>query len=129
MEADLLGLGLNIADWHQDRRDEHGRPLLSSRRLMVMLEHALDDESAFRTWTRDGRQSRATRVREETLNEALRLRSSYETVASHGEVSWDANDFTWLDPIEHAERIKRQAEEEAERQRADEDFYSDMGFT
>lgn len=96
--------------------------------MMVLLEH-LDDESAFKTWLRDGRQSRATRAREETLNEAIRLRASYETVASHGEVQWDANDFTWLDPIDEIERAKKRAEEEAERERADEDFYADMGFT
>lgn len=128
IESDLLGLGLNIADWHQDTRDEHGRPKLSSRRMLVVLEH-LSEDSAFKTALRGGRQSRATRVREETLNEALRLRASYEAVASHGEVSWDAADYAWLDPQDEIERAKRQADEAKEREAADEDFYADLGFT
>jgi len=96
--------------------------------MMVLLEH-LDDESAFRTWLRGGRQSRATRVQEERLNEAMRLRSSYEAVSSRGEVSWSASDYAWLDPIDQAEANKRKAEEEAEREAAEEDFFSDMGFS
>lgn len=129
IESDLLTRGINIADWHQDTRDEFGRPILSSRRLVVLLKH-LPDESAFRTeFVRGGRQTRAERVAEETLNEALRLRASYETVASHGEVQWDASDYAWLDPIDQVEKDKQRAAEAEEREYAEEDFYADLGFS
>lgn len=128
IESDLLGLGLDLADWHQDTRDERGRPKLSSRRLAVVLEH-LSDESAFKTALRGGRQSRATRVIEETLNEAMRLRASYETVASQGQVQWDPADYAWLDPKDEIERAERLAAEEAEREAADDTFFSELGFT
>lgn len=128
IESDLLGLGLNIADWHQDTRDEHGRPVLSSRRLMVVLEH-LPEESAVKAALRGGRQSRAQRVHEETLNEALRLRASYEAVASQGEVTWDASEFAWRDPQDEVEIAKRRAEEEAEREHSQQELFDEFGFT
>lgn len=129
IESDLLALGLNIADWHQDTRDEHGRPVLSSRRLMVVLQHLADD-SAFKTHAvRRGRQTRSQRVHEETLNELLRLRSSYEAVASQGKVAWNPADFAWTDPVDELEVARRRAEEAEEREHAEEDIFTDLGFT
>lgn len=96
---------------------------------MVLLEHGLDDESAFKTALRDGRQSRARRVVEETLNEALRLRSSYEMVASQGQVQWDASEFAWNDPVDEIERAKKRESEAEERDNVEEDIFADLGFT
>lgn len=39
VEAHLAFRGLNIADWHQDAKDERGRLILSSRKLLVLCEH------------------------------------------------------------------------------------------
>lgn len=101
---------------------------MSSRRLLIVLQH-LPDESAFKTAVRGGRQTRAQRIHEEIFNEALRLRASYETIASHGQVSWDAADFAWLDPVDARERAEQIAAEDEEEHAASEDFYSDLGFT
>lgn len=101
---------------------------MSSRRLMVLLEH-LPDESAFKTALRGGRQTRAQRVIEETLNEALRLRASYETVASGGQVQWDASEFAWRDPVDEIEQTQKREQEEAEREHAESDIFADLGFT
>ena len=120
IESDLLCRGIDIKDWHQGG--------MSSRRLLVLLEH-LPDESAFKTAVRGGRMSRGQRVLEEQLNEQLRLRASYEYVASHGEVEWDASEFAWLDPVDAVERDRKKAEEEAERERAVGDFESSIGFS
>lgn len=47
IEADLAFRGIDIADWHQNTRDERGRMVLSSRRLLGLLEH-LPDTGAFK---------------------------------------------------------------------------------
>lgn len=43
IEVDLLSRGLDIADWHQGIRDQHGRMKLSSRRLLVLVEKLAQD--------------------------------------------------------------------------------------
>lgn len=121
IEADLLKIGTDIADWHQGR--------MSSRRLLVLLEHGLPDESAFKTALRGGRQSRGQRVLEEQLNEQMRLRAAYEFIASRGEVEWNAADYAWVDPVDAVELEKQRAVEEAERERAQDDFESSIGFS
>ncbi|SRX93559.1 hypothetical protein MSP7336_01798 [Mycobacterium shimoidei] len=45
IEADLAFRGIEIADWHQNARDNRGRMLLSSRKLLALLEN-LPDTSA-----------------------------------------------------------------------------------
>ncbi len=95
----------------------------------MLLKH-LPDESTTRTDAeRGGRQSRAQRVQEELLNEALRFRSSYEAVSSHGEVRWDPRDFAWRDPIDQRVIDIERANEAVEAEQAQEDFYADLGFT
>ena len=121
IEADLLKIGTDIADWHQGR--------MSSRRLLVLLEHGLPDESAFKTALRGGRMSRGQRVLEEQLNEQIRLRAAYEFIASRGEVEWNAADYAWLDPVDAAERDRKKAEEEAEREQSVDAFESSIGFS
>lgn len=121
IEADLLRQGIDIGDWHTGR--------MSSRRLMVLLKYPLEDDWFSRDFVRGGRQSRSQRVHEEALNEALRLRASYEAVASQGEVRWDANDFAWRDPRDEIEIAKRRAEEEAEREDSQQELFDELGFT
>ena len=129
IESDLCDRGHDIADWHQATRDKHGRFRLSSRKLLVLLKYA-PDESATRTDAeRGGRQSRAQRAREELLNEAFRLRASYEAVASRGEVTWNPAEFAWLDPIDERERDLQHVEEHVVAEQSAEDFYTDLGFT
>lgn len=120
IESDLLCRGIDIADWHTG--------VMSSRRLLIVLEH-LPDESAFKTALRGGRMSRAQRVPEEQLNEQMRLRASYEFVASQGQVEWDASEYVWLDPVDAAERDRKKAEEEAEREQSQDSFESSIGFS
>lgn len=121
IEADLLRQGVDIADWHQGT--------MSSRRLLVLLKYPRESDWFARDALRNGRQTRMQRAVEEILNENLRLRSSYEAVASHGDVRWDASDFAWVDPVDERERAKWAAEEAAEAQEAADDFFSDLGFT
>lgn len=121
IEADLLRQGIDIADWHTGR--------MSSRRLMVLLKYPLEDEWFTRDCLRGGRQSRSQRVHEEALNEALRLRASYEAVASQGEVRWDAGDFAWRNPVDEREIAKREAEEDAEFEDSQQELFDGLGFT
>ena len=96
---------------------------------MVLLKYPREND----WWTRDalrgGRQSRLQRAIEEILNEGLRLRASYEAVASQGEVRWDATEYAWRDPVDERERAKQFEAEAEEAQEATDDIFSDLGFT
>lgn len=129
IEADLADRGFDIADWHQATRDRDGRLKLSSRKLLVLLEHSRDESAFAGHAVRGGRQSRTQRVREELINELMRLRASYEAVASRGEVRWDPSDFAWLDPVDEKARAERLAAEQAEAEASAENLYADMGMT
>lgn len=129
IEDYLDARGHNIADWHQGTRDEYGRLRMSSRKLLVLLRYA-PDESPFRTDAeRGGRQSRAQRVLEETLNEAMRLRASTEAIGSRGEVRWNPDEFAWRDPVDQKRIDEQLAVERVEAARAQEDLLTDLGFT
>ncbi|TXH47824.1 MAG: hypothetical protein E6Q97_26350 [Desulfurellales bacterium] len=129
IESDLTRLGIDIADWHQATRDEHGRLKLSSRKLLVLLKY-LPDESQTRTDAeRGGRQTRGQRVLEETLNEAMRLRASTEAIGSRGEVRWDPDEYAWRDPVDQKRIDEQLAVERVEAARAQEDLLTDLGFT
>lgn len=53
IEADFLERGIDIHDWWCRTRDSSGRPVLSSRRLLV-LAFQLNDDSAFKAeWRQD----------------------------------------------------------------------------
>jgi hypothetical protein len=121
IEADLLRQGVDIADWH--------RGILSSRRLMVLLKYQRDDDWFTRDAIRGGRQSRWQRVIEEIYNEQLRLRSSYEAVASQGDVRWDASEFAMRDPVDQVEHEKLKAAESEAVKEATDEFFSDLGFS
>lgn len=121
IEADLLRQGIDIADWHQGR--------MSSRRLLVLLKYPRESDWFTRDALRNGRQTRMQRAVEEIVNEGLRLRASFETIGTKGQVRWDATEFFWNDPVDERERAERLSNEAAEAQEATDDIFSDLGFS
>lgn len=108
--------GIDIAHWHQlTINPETGVPRLSSRRLLVLLEH-LDDDSAFKTAAeRGGRWPTWKQMLAEIANESYRFRSSYHAVNStpDNDARFDPSKFEFLDPIDEKLRAEREAEEAA----------------
>lgn len=105
IESDLLDKNLEIADWHQGTRDEHGRLKLSSRRLLEVLEY-LRPESAFKTWAeRHGDWSTEEKMRQTVANELSRLRSTIQ--ARFGGSPYEP--MLWISP---GERVEQQIEHE-----------------
>lgn len=97
---------VDIADWLQGTRDEHGRLKLSSRRLLVILEK-LPDESEFKTWAqRAGDWTEAMMIAAETHKEiALNRASKY--VGSENEYV----PMIFIPPSERVAAARENAEE------------------
>jgi hypothetical protein len=105
IESDLLDKNLDIADWHQGTRDEHGRLKLSSRRLLEVLEF-LPERSAFKTWAeRHGDWCTEQKMLQTIANEESRLRSTIQ--ARYGGSPYEP--MLWISP---GERIAQQVENE-----------------
>jgi hypothetical protein len=106
IEFDLLNLPapVDIADWLQGTRDVHGRMVLSSRRLLLILNH-LPDSSRFKTEAlRDGDWTHDQEVAAATHFEAAKLRASF--VASNGGDGEDAQYVPFESPVAFRERLK-----------------------
>lgn len=129
IEDDLLAYrNLDIGLWHRLTINPlTGGPYLSSRRLLVLLE-GLDDEGRYKKATRGGRQTRKERVQEETYNEIAILRSSYHTVNTEDGKGY-YEPAILRDPVDEAEKARRDAEKAEQAEKANQDFESQMGFT
>ncbi|GAS92691.1 hypothetical protein [Mycolicibacterium brisbanense] len=105
IESDLLDKNLDIADWHQGTRDEHGRLKLSSRRLLEVLEF-LKPDTAFKTWAeRHGDWSTERKMQQTIANEISRLRSTIQ--ARYGGTPYEP--MLWISP---SERVEQQTQNE-----------------
>lgn len=112
IEFDLLNLPspVDIADWLQGTRDEHGRLKLSSRRLLLILEK-LPDTSEFKTWAlRKGDWTRDEEIAAKTHNEVAKLVSAY--LQAHGVEGDDVLFYPFLSRSERAELAAESAEEQ-----------------
>ena len=105
--------GLDIAHWHQlTINSETGTPILSSRRLLAILEHGLPETSKFKTLAeRGGRWPIDRAIAAESVNEQYRMRASYHAAHSteENDVRFDPEPWLWVDPVD--ERLRREAEE------------------
>jgi hypothetical protein len=119
IESDLLDKGLEIGDWYQQTRDEHGRLKLSSRRLLEVLDN-LPERGAFNTALREGSWPEETQI----------LAKIHEVIAGDSAAKRGESSFTaFVDPKERVARYLAEHEESLARQDDDEMFYSDMGFS
>jgi hypothetical protein len=119
IESDLLDKGLEIGDWYQQTRDEHGRLKLSSRRLLEVLDN-LPERSAFNTALRQGDWPEDTQI----------LAKIHEEIAGRNASERGESSFTsFVSPKERLARYLEAHEESLARQDDDEMFYSDMGFS
>lgn len=130
MESSLLaayGSAADIRHWHRLTCDARGLPLLSSRRLLALLDE-LPETSRFKTLVeRRGRQSRAERVAEETFNEIAKLRASFHAVHGGRDAAYEP--LVLLDPIDWREKARGARSEAEEQEQAISDFESEVGFT
>jgi len=113
----------DIYDWHRGTRDQYGALKLSSRRLLVLLEE-LPEASRYKTARRDGQWPEWMQILKGLHNETALHRAS---LYAGGENAYDATVF--LDPLERRERFENSEAEEEDRQKDDEDFYADMGWS
>jgi hypothetical protein len=109
IEVDLLDRNLDIADWLQGTRDEHGRLKLSSRRLLVVLEKC-KETSEYAKWAlRNGDLTFEQDVARKSHNLLGKLTASY--LSAHG-VEGDAALYY---PVEsRAEYVQRWLDAEAD---------------
>jgi hypothetical protein len=125
IEADLLPKA-DIHDWHRGTRDAFGGLKLSSRRLLVVLEHGLPEDGAFKTAAeRDGGYTDAQMIAAETHNEIARLRASYYAVHGGKDAVYEPHLF--VDPV--IARWREENDEEQECKEDNEDFYAEMGWS
>lgn len=115
IEAHLCFRGLNIADWHQGTRDQHGRAVLSSRRLLVICEHIPEIGGR---WPVD----------------LLVAKETHKEVALHRAALYvgGPNEYVpqlFVDPAEAREIAARAEAEEQQTQDATEQMYAGLGFT
>jgi hypothetical protein len=80
VEADLLFKGIDIHDWHTRRLNEDGLPVLSSRRLLILLDR-LPDDSEFKKFCRGGDWSEAQYLVAGQLNELRLLRTDQAAIS------------------------------------------------
>lgn len=120
IESDLLDKGLEIGDWYQQTRDEHGRLKLSSRRLLDVVVANLPECSAFNTALREGDWPESTQI----------LAKIHEEIAGDNASKREEREFmVFVSPKERLARYIEEHEESLARQDDDEMFYSDMGFS
>lgn len=127
IEADLLGIGVDIGHWHRLTVDpETGCPRLSSRRLLVLLDNLPASSGFKKVADRHGRQTRGERVAEDTYNEIALLRASFHIVNGGRDAAYEP--FRYRDPVDEKLRAEREAAEEAAAVEAAELFDSEIGF-
>jgi hypothetical protein len=120
VESDLLDKGLEIGDWYQQTRDDHGRLKLSSRRLLDVVLPNLPEVSAFNDALREGDWPESTQI----------LAKIHEEIAGDNASKREEREFmVFLSPKDRLARYIEEHEESLARQDDEEMFYSDMGFS
>lgn len=115
IEAHLAFRGINIADWHQGTVDERGRPILSSRRLLTLLEHIPEV---------GGRWPVALRIAKDTHKEVALHRAAL--------YAGGPNEYVpdlYLDPVQARELVEQAEIEQHEIEEATDDLFDSLGFT
>lgn len=124
IESDLLDKGLEIGDWYQQTRDEHGRLKLSSRRLLDVVLPNLPELSAFNTALRDGDWPEQTQILAK-IHEEIAGDNASKRVGP-GE---SAEFTTFLSRKERIERYREAIEEDEYQEEAIGSLYSQFGFS
>lgn len=116
IEADLARYyQLDVADWHQGR--------MSSRKLLVLLQH-LPDESEYKTeFERDGQWPISMQMLKAVANETTLHRAS---LYAGGENAYSPQVF--LDPHEQRERLEEAIAEEINKE-ATSSMYGSLGWS
>lgn len=115
IEAHLAFRGLNIADWHQGTRDDRGRLILSSRRLLVLCEHIPEV---------GGRWPISLRMAKETHKEIALHRAALYVGGPH-----EYTPVLFLDPAEAREMVDDQRDDSEQMEQAAGQMYAGLGFT
>lgn len=103
---------LNLADWHQGTRDARGALLLSSRKLLNLIER-LPETSEFKTYAappfgRDGDWPESTKMVAALHNEVAADRASKYAGGEH-----EYEHTVFLSPVERRERAEETEAEDA----------------
>ncbi len=115
IEAHLSFRGVDIADWHQGTRDDKGRLVLSSRRLLVLCEHIPE---------LGGRWPKALRIAKEIHKEVSLHRAALYVGGPNEYVP-----ELFLDPEEAMESAEKAEQEEQFLEEATDELYGGLGFT
>jgi hypothetical protein len=127
IEADLQTRcnGLDIADWHRLTLRPDGVPVLSSRKLLTILDEGLSEDSAYRTaLERDGQWPVWMQMLKQTANETS-LNRAVKYAGGDNEYA----PTVFLDPIEQRERVEEQLAEEQFHKEATSELYGNLGWT
>lgn len=115
IENDLLQhKNIDIGLWHSLAINPlTGGPYLSSRRLLVLLEHMPEESEFKRIAERGGRWSLAQQIAAEGVNEQYRMRASYHAAHStdDNDVRFDPTDYEFVDPVIAQARAEAEAAE------------------
>lgn len=115
IEAELSFRGIDIADWHQGTVDSHGRPKLSSRRLMVLCEHIPEI---------GGRWPRSLQLLKEVHTEVALNRAAKYVGGPNEYVPQ-----LFLDPAEARKLMDKKQETDDFIEDSTEELFDDLGFT
>ena len=111
IEAELFDRGANILDWHRGR--------MTSRQLLVLLEHPRSEDSPYPRALRDGQWPEWMQMLKELHKELALYRASWH-VGKKGEYK----PKVFLDPVERRERFAELQEIQAEKAEVDEELES-----
>ncbi len=124
IESDLLDKGLDIGDWYQQIRDEHGRLKLSSRRLLDVILPNLPELSAFNAALREGDWPESTQILAKIHEEI-----AGDNASKRAEPGESVEFMAFYSPKDRLAHYIEDHEESLARQDDEEMFYSDMGFS
>lgn len=116
VEAELLDRGVDIMDWH------HG--VMSSRRLLVLLEHPKSVDSPYPRALRDGQWPEWMQMLKELHKELALYRASWY-VGRKGEYK----PRVFLDPVERVEVAVDADEAQRVRAEVEADLFGSLGWS
>lgn len=115
IEAELAFRGQHIKHWHRGTRDGDGDLILSSRRLLVLLEHIPEV---------GGRWPVATRIAKETHKEVALHRAALYVGGDNEYIP-----KLFLDPVEARDLAEQSDAEQESFAEATEELFNGLGFT
>ena len=126
--SDLRSRGLHIKHWLRGTLAPDGEMILSSYELLEVLEF-LPEESAFKTDAeRGGRWPEWKRMLAEAVNQGYRMHASYLTAHGVEDVS-DTSAYEFVDPVDLAEKRRREELQAAANQQSQIRFEQELGFS